>query len=153
MAQIQEGRGSSLSDLASKLSLDKTSSGSSEKPKACDAYGSGGEDLEIGRNQKPEPDTKPPWTPTLNVPSDDETYLDSSEDSPYPEVRASVSNIDDVEMPCLTFRVWVIGFLISTAGSAANIVFNFRYPSPYISPIMTLYVTMYWAETAPDSAT
>lgn len=41
-------------------------------------------------------------------------------------------------MPCLTFRVWVIGFLIITAGSAANIVFSFRYPSPYISPIITL---------------
>jgi hypothetical protein len=24
----------------------------------------------------------------------------SEEDSPYPEVRASVSNLDDVEMPC-----------------------------------------------------
>ena len=34
------------------------------------------------------------------------------EDSPYPEVRASVSNIDDPEMPCLTLRMWVIGMLL-----------------------------------------
>ncbi|KAG9025106.1 hypothetical protein FS837_005078, partial [Tulasnella sp. UAMH 9824] len=27
------------------------------------------------------------------------------EDSPYPEVRASVSNFDDSDMPCLTFRM------------------------------------------------
>ena len=27
------------------------------------------------------------------------------EDSPYPEVRASVSNVDDPEMPTLTFRI------------------------------------------------
>ena len=34
------------------------------------------------------------------------------EDSPYPEVRASVSNIDDPEMPCLTIRMWLIGMLL-----------------------------------------
>ena len=34
------------------------------------------------------------------------------EDSPYPEVRASVSNIDDPEMPCLTLRMWAIGLLL-----------------------------------------
>lgn len=35
--------------------------------------------------------------------------FEEEEDSPYPEVRASVSNIDDTEMPTLTFRVWSIG--------------------------------------------
>ena len=34
------------------------------------------------------------------------------EDSPFPEVRASVSNIDDSEMPCLTLRMWVIGLVL-----------------------------------------
>ena len=34
------------------------------------------------------------------------------EDSPYPEVRASVSNVDDPEMPALTFRMWVIGLVL-----------------------------------------
>lgn len=31
------------------------------------------------------------------------------EDSPYAEVRASVSNIDDPEMPVLTLRLWIVG--------------------------------------------
>ena len=33
-------------------------------------------------------------------------------DSPFPEVRASVSNIDVPEMPVLTFRMWVIGLVL-----------------------------------------
>ena len=33
----------------------------------------------------------------------------AEEDSPYPEVRAAVANIDDPDMPANTFRVWVIG--------------------------------------------
>ena len=31
------------------------------------------------------------------------------DDSPYPEVRASVSNTDDIDMPASTLRAWVIG--------------------------------------------
>lgn len=38
------------------------------------------------------------------------------EDSPFAEVRASVSNIDDPEMPCLTFRMWIIGLLLNLIG-------------------------------------
>jgi hypothetical protein len=38
------------------------------------------------------------------------------EDSPYPEVRASVSNIDDPDMPALTIRMWVIGLFLSCLG-------------------------------------
>lgn len=34
------------------------------------------------------------------------------EDSPFPEVRASVSNVDDPEMPAMTIRMWVIGLLL-----------------------------------------
>lgn len=34
------------------------------------------------------------------------------EDSPYPEVRASVSNIDDQDMPALTIRMWFVGLLL-----------------------------------------
>lgn len=37
---------------------------------------------------------------------------EEEEDSPYAEVRASVSNIDDPEMPCLTLRMWTIGMLL-----------------------------------------
>lgn len=39
--------------------------------------------------------------------------LAEEEDSPFPEVRASVSNIDDPEMPALTLRMWVLGLLLT----------------------------------------
>ena len=40
---------------------------------------------------------------------------DEDEDSPYPEVRASVSNIDDPEMPAMTPRMWFIGLTLTLA--------------------------------------
>ncbi|KAK4056147.1 hypothetical protein OIO90_002878 [Microbotryomycetes sp. JL221] len=58
------------------------------------------------------------------------------EDSPFPEVRASVSNIDDPDMPCLSFRVWFLGILFAIVVTAANTFFYFRYPSPFITPII-----------------
>ncbi|KAG9010846.1 hypothetical protein FRB90_007609 [Tulasnella sp. 427] len=36
-------------------------------------------------------------------------WIDEEEDSPYEEVRAAVSNTDDTEMPCLTWRMWATG--------------------------------------------
>ena len=76
----------------------------------------------------------------------------AEEDSPYPEVRAAVANIDDPDMPANTFRVWVIGacqismtvhkslncisgliFTIVIAG--LNQFFGFRYPSVGISSV------------------
>lgn len=58
------------------------------------------------------------------------------EDSPYLEVRASVSNVDDPEMPCLTFRAWVIGLTFAIVCGALNLFFTLRYPSPYIYPLV-----------------
>jgi len=66
----------------------------------------------------------------------DQEYDEEEEDSPYPEVRASVSNIDDPEMPVLTFRAWIIGLFFCIVVSALNCFFNFRYPAPLISPIL-----------------
>ena len=68
--------------------------------------------------------------------------LEDEEDSPYPEVRASVSNIDDPEMPCLTFRAWVIGLSLVVVGSGFNLFFNIRYPAPLFTPI-TVQVVSY----------
>ena len=62
------------------------------------------------------------------------------EDSPYPEVRASVSNVDDPEMPALTFRMWAIGLVLCMIGSAMNVFFNFRQPAPTIVPSVLLLV-------------
>jgi OPT family oligopeptide transporter len=56
------------------------------------------------------------------------------EDSPYPEVRASVSNIDDPDMPALTIRMWFIGLTLLTISCSLNVFFTFRYPAPSIVP-------------------
>ena len=34
------------------------------------------------------------------------------EDSPFPEVRASVSNTDDPDVPALTLRMWLVGLVL-----------------------------------------
>lgn len=62
------------------------------------------------------------------------------EDSPYPEVRASVSNTDDPEMPALTIRMWFCGMLLNIIAIALNTFFNFRYPSPFLTPLVVLLV-------------
>ncbi|KIO28920.1 hypothetical protein M407DRAFT_21995 [Tulasnella calospora MUT 4182] len=58
---------------------------------------------------------------------------EEDEDSPFPEVRASVSNVDDPDMPCLTFRMWFVGITICLMLSAANMFFYLRNPAPYWS--------------------
>ncbi|KAG2142311.1 OPT oligopeptide transporter protein-domain-containing protein [Suillus bovinus] len=64
----------------------------------------------------------------------------NEEDSPFPEVRASVSNIDDPEMPSMTLRMWVIGLVLCMTASAMNLFFNFRQPAPSVSPLALLLV-------------
>ncbi|KAK8865665.1 OPT family small oligopeptide transporter [Kwoniella newhampshirensis] len=63
------------------------------------------------------------------------------EDSPYPEVRVSVSNIDDPEMPALTLRAWVLGLFFTVIASGANTFFHFRQPAPYITPLIVQVVS------------
>ncbi|KAK4683607.1 hypothetical protein P7C73_g6631, partial [Tremellales sp. Uapishka_1] len=60
------------------------------------------------------------------------------EDSPYPEVRASVSNMDDPEMPALTLRAWVLGMFLSVIICGLNTFFHFRTPAPYI-PVLVVH--------------
>lgn len=79
------------------------------------------------------------------------------EDSPYEEVRASVSNIDDPEMPsesppvcrgctnsdrssALTWRVWVLGLLFLVLRSGLETVFQFRSPSASFPLLSIQYV-------------
>ncbi|KAL8279558.1 hypothetical protein RQP46_008120 [Phenoliferia psychrophenolica] len=63
-------------------------------------------------------------------------YMDEEEDSPFPEVRASVSNYDDRDMPVLTFRAWFLGLFFASLVGALNAFFMFRYPAPNITPII-----------------
>lgn len=55
-----------------------------------------------------------------------ETELEDN--SPYPEVRAAVSNVDDPNIPVDTVRAWFIGILFACAGSFLNQFFAIRYP-------------------------
>ncbi|KIO29033.1 hypothetical protein M407DRAFT_71063 [Tulasnella calospora MUT 4182] len=59
--------------------------------------------------------------------------MDDEEDSPYAEVRASVSNVDDPDMPCLTWRMWAIGLVLSVLLSGGAMYFTLRYPSPSLT--------------------
>ncbi|KIO29065.1 hypothetical protein M407DRAFT_228715, partial [Tulasnella calospora MUT 4182] len=56
--------------------------------------------------------------------------VENEEDSPYTEVRASVSNIDDPDMPCLTWRMWAIGLVLCVLSSGIQMFFYLRYPAP-----------------------
>ncbi|KAK9424113.1 putative OPT oligopeptide transporter protein-domain-containing protein [Seiridium unicorne] len=54
------------------------------------------------------------------------------DNSPYPEVRATVRNFD-VDLPVNTIRAWVIGLVLCTLGSAINMLFSLRNPSVVIT--------------------
>lgn len=47
-------------------------------------------------------------------------------ESPYPEVRAAVSSVDDPLMPVNTFRMWFLGVLFVLLTSGLNQVFAMR---------------------------
>jgi len=65
---------------------------------------------------------------------------EEEEDSPYAEVRASVSNIDDPEMPTMTFRMWFLGLTLVFISASLNTFFNFRYPAPWLKPSLILLI-------------
>jgi len=47
-------------------------------------------------------------------------------ESPYPEVRAAVSSVDDPLMPVNTFRMWFLGILFVLLTSGLNQVLGLR---------------------------
>ena len=56
-----------------------------------------------------------------------------TENSPYAEVRAVVSNTDDPSMPSFTIRVWLIGIILVVIGAFINQLFAVRQPSIRVS--------------------
>ncbi|SOV01556.1 oligopeptide transporter 6 (opt6) [Ustilago sp. UG-2017a] len=58
---------------------------------------------------------------------------DLEEDSPYPEVRAAVSNVDDPSMPVMTFRTWLLGMLFTIVIPGVNQLLSYRYPTVTIT--------------------
>ncbi|CBQ71114.1 related to oligopeptide transporter [Sporisorium reilianum SRZ2] len=65
-----------------------------------------------------------------------ELELEEDDDSPYPEVRASVSNVDDPTMPSITFRSLLLGLGLSAFASAVNTFLSQRNPPIQIVAII-----------------
>ena len=63
---------------------------------------------------------------------------DPPDNSPYPEVRASVPATDNTSLSISTPRMWTLSLLFAFAGSATNLFFSLRYPSVAITPVIAL---------------
>lgn len=91
---------------------------------------------------------------TGNKYSPDYIELTPEDDSPYPEVRASVPNVDDLNLPQNTLRMWAIGLLMTTIGCAVNVVFSFHSPvfvvSTFVSAIIAWPFGRLWDKVVPN---
>jgi len=82
----------------------------------------------------------PPTEPTIE-------HYTEEEDSPYEEVRVSVSNTDDPDMFVNTIRMWTIGLLLTILGAGMNTFFIFRNPYRLIVSYAILWViTSPWVQ-------
>ncbi|KAI1383159.1 OPT-domain-containing protein [Hypoxylon trugodes] len=63
---------------------------------------------------------------------------DPPDNSPYAQVRASVSPIDNTALSINTPRMWFLSTLFSILGSSTNLFFSLRYPSVSITPVIAL---------------
>ncbi|KAI2621122.1 OPT-domain-containing protein [Hypoxylon sp. NC1633] len=63
---------------------------------------------------------------------------DPPDNSPYAQVRASVSPTDNTSLSINTPRMWVLSTLFSVLGSSTNLFFSLRYPSVAITPVIAL---------------
>jgi len=66
------------------------------------------------------------------------------DNSPYPEVRASVPNTDNTTLSINTPRMWFLSMFFAVAGSATNLFFSLRYPSVAITPVIALVLESLW---------
>ncbi|KAI0067959.1 OPT-domain-containing protein [Artomyces pyxidatus] len=64
------------------------------------------------------------------------------EESPYPEVRAAVSNTDDPTMYVSTFRVWFLGIIFAAVIPCYNTIIVLRYPFVLISALVIQLITL-----------
>ncbi|KAI1373667.1 OPT-domain-containing protein [Hypoxylon crocopeplum] len=70
--------------------------------------------------------------------STDGSDQDPPDNSPYAQVRASVSPTDNTSLSINTPRMWVLSTLFSMLGSSTNLFFSLRYPSVSITPVIAL---------------
>jgi hypothetical protein len=74
---------------------------------------------------------------------EDDESLDTKSDltddnSPYPQVRASVAATDNTSLSIDTPRMWCLSIIFAIAGSSTNLFFSLRYPSVSLTPIIAL---------------
>ena len=74
----------------------------------------------------------------VGVPLPPNTDEDPPDNSPYPQVRASVSPYDNTTLSISTPRMWTLSVLFSILGSSTNLFFSLRYPSVSITPVIAL---------------
>lgn len=74
------------------------------------------------------------------------------DNSPYPEVRAAVPNVDEGGHSN-TLRAWLIGMIFTTIGSALNMLFSMRQPyiviPSYIAQVVAYPVGKAWERFMP----
>lgn len=63
---------------------------------------------------------------------------DPPDNSPYPQVRASVAPTDNTTLSINTPRMWTLSTLFAILGSSTNLFFSLRYPSVAITPVIAL---------------
>lgn len=85
--------------------------------------------------------------------SDDNEQL-MLDNSPYAEVRATVSNRDDSSLDANTLRMWTMALLFTVLGSAVNLFFSLRFPSIAITALLAQLLShpigIAWERYLPD---
>ncbi|KAH9075656.1 OPT oligopeptide transporter [Lactarius deliciosus] len=88
-----------------------------------------------------------------NLDSGSESTGEWEDESPYPEVRAAVSNTDDMEMPVDTIRAWMIGLFWAIIIPGLNQFLYFRYPSitigSLVAQLLSFPLGCAWARSVP----
>ncbi|KAJ6560262.1 OPT oligopeptide transporter [Mycena capillaripes] len=113
--------------LAKPISLESLRTVNDQKP----AYAPSDVDLESDRYSSPS-----------RAGSRNSTAIEFDDESPYPEVRAAVSSVDDPSMPVNTFRMWFLGIVLTILLAGINQVFEYRAPSVFITGIVGQLVSL-----------
>lgn len=75
-------------------------------------------------------------------------------DSRYPEVRASVPNTDNFDLPQNTLRMWVLGMFMTTVGCAVNTIFSLHSPlfviSTFVASMVAWPLGRLWERFVPN---
>lgn len=75
-------------------------------------------------------------------------------DSRYPEVRASVPNTDNFDLPQNTLRMWTIGIIMTTLGCAINTIFFLHSPlfviSTFVASMIAWPIGKLWERFVPN---